>query len=82
MEGEYGVTEQAKHGAHGVWTRVIAGLLVLALLAGIVVYRQTEVSVDPEPIENKAVRLAAKELLAENDYANASRLDRMTEYDN
>lgn len=73
------MTEKTRGGRYGVWTRVIAALLVAALLAGIVIYRQAEIAVNPEPMENKAVRLAAKTLLEENDYANASRLDRMTE---
>ena len=74
------MSEKTKIGSRGIWTRVIAALLALALLAGIAVYQQTEIAVDPEPVENKAIRLAAMELLAENDYANASRLERMTEY--
>lgn len=74
------VTEQATETRHGIWTRVIAAFLVLALLSGILVYRQAEVAVNPEPIENKAVRLAAKQLLTESDYASDSQLGRMAEY--
>ena len=74
------MSKMAKSGMRRIWTRIVSGLLVIALLAGIVVYRQTDVAVNPEPMENKAVRLAAKGLLAENDYANASRLERMSEY--
>ena len=35
---------------------------------------------NPEPMENKAVRLAAKQLLTESDYASDSQLGRMAEY--
>ena len=74
------MTEKAKGGAYSVWTRIIAILLAVTLLAGIVVYQQTNVAVNPEPMENKAVRLAAKGLLEEGGYISASRLERMGEY--
>ena len=74
------MAEKAKGSGRGIWIRVTAAVLAVVMLAGIVVYRQTDIAINPEPLENKAVRLAARELLAENDYANASRLDRMTEY--
>ena len=43
------MTEKAKGGAYSVWTRIIAILLAVTLLAGIVVYQQTNVAVNPEP---------------------------------
>ena len=74
------VTERAKDGGRKILVRITAAVLAAVMLAGIVLYRQTEIAVDPGPMENKAVRLAAKQLLAENDYANASRIERMSRY--
>ena len=74
------VSERAEVKKRGILFRATAALLVAAMISGILVYQQTGVIINPEPMQNKAVRLAAKQLLADNDYANASRLERMSEY--
>ena len=74
------VTEQAKEGRRGILIRVTAAVLAVVMLGGVVLYRQTEIAIDPEASENKAFRLAARQLLAENDYANTSRLERMSRF--
>ena len=74
------MSERAEVKKRGILFRATAALLVAAMISGILVYQQTGVIINPEPMQNKAVRLAAKQLLADNDYANASRLERMSEY--
>ena len=71
------MTDTGKGRDRKILTRVTAAVLAVIMLSGILVYRQAGVLVTPEPSENKAVRLAAQQLLAENEYANASRLARM-----
>ena len=73
-------TEKTKDRKYGILIRVIAAILVIAMISSVLVYYQTDVTVNPQQEENKAVRLAARQLLADNDYANASRLERMSEY--
>ena len=73
------MTEHTQTKKRGILVRITAGILSVIMIAGVLLYTQTEISVDPEPIENKAVRLAAKQLLAESGYTTASRLERMGE---
>ena len=68
------MSERAEVKKRGILFRATAALLVAAMISGILVYQQTGVIINPEPMQNKAVRLAAKQLLADNDYATASRL--------
>jgi tetratricopeptide (TPR) repeat protein len=73
------VTERAEIGKRRILIRVTAGILAVIMIAGVLLYTRTEIKVDPEPIVNKAVRLAAKQLLSDSGYAQASRLERMGE---
>ena len=69
-----------KSKARGAMRRGVAVLLVLALLSGILLYRGTNVTLSAEGLENKGARVAARQLLALDAYANAPRLSRMTDY--
>ncbi len=69
-----------KRSSRRIILRGVAVLLVLVLLSGILLYRRTDVTLSAEDLENKGARVAARQLLALDAYANAPRLSRMTGY--
>lgn len=74
------MTEKPKARLRRILIRVTAGLLAVIMISGVLVYNRTGVTVNPQREENKASRLAARQLLADNDYVNASRVERMTAF--
>ena len=60
--------------------RLIAGFLVLAMLPGLLVFRQTGVSREALEDENRGIRLAAQQLLESDPYARGSRIRRMSDF--
>ncbi len=74
------MTEKPKARLRRILIRVTAGLLAVVMISGVLVYNRTGVTVNPQREENKASRLAARQLLADNDYVNASRMERMTAF--
>ena len=60
--------------------RITAGILAVIMLSGIVLYQRTGVVPDPASFSDRSSRIAARELLRGNDYANSSRLARMTAF--
>ena len=74
-------TAKKEPGRHSWLIRITAAVLAVIMIAGVVVYQQTNIqTVSEERQENKAVKIAAKQLLEDSDYANASRLERMSTY--
>lgn len=69
-----------KRGPRRILLRGVAVLLVAALLSAILLYRRADIALDAGELENKGARVAARQLLATDSYANAPRLNRMTEY--
>lgn len=70
----------AKGKARRVFIRCVALLLVVALLSTLLLYRNTDVVLTADNLENKGARVAAAQLLQMDSYANAPRLNRMTAY--
>ena len=60
--------------------RVLAGILVVAILAAALLYRRTDVEINVDALENRGARVAAQQLTAVGTYAGAPRLQRMGTY--
>ena len=71
------MNEKAQKSKWNLFTRIVAGTLVIAIISGLL-YQQTEITLSAAGISNKSVRLAAMQLLKNDPYANASRLERMS----
>lgn len=61
-----------------LFTRIVAAMLVFVMVAGLLLYQQTEIILTADGFSNKSVHLAALQLLKNDPYANASRLERMS----
>ena len=60
--------------------RIIAVLIVVSMIPGILVFQQTGVNRNATEEANRSVRLAARQLLKEDAYANRSRVERMSDF--
>lgn len=60
--------------------RIIAGLLVLSMIPGLVMFSQTGISMGASGDENRSVRIAAQQLLQRDPYAKRSRIRRMSDF--
>ena len=60
--------------------RIIAGLLVLSMIPGLVMFSQTGISMGASGDENRSVRIAAQQLLERDPYAKRSRIRRMSDF--
>ena len=60
--------------------RIIAAVLAVIMIASVVLYQNSGVKLNVEQFEEKGSRVAARELLREDEYANASRFDQMTAF--
>ena len=60
--------------------RIIAGLLVLSMIPGLVMFSQTGISTGASGDANRSVRLAAQQLLENDPYARRSRIRRMSDF--
>lgn len=63
-----------------LFLRIIAILVVVSMIPGIVVFQQTGISLDATLAANRSVRLAARQLLQNDPYANRSRIERMSDF--
>ena len=64
-----------------VWIRVIAAVLAVAILAsGIGLLQLSGVTLNSDNFEDKGSRIAARELLRDDPYASASRMEQMAAY--
>ena len=57
--------------------RVLAGVLVVTMLASALLYRRADVRINAAELENQGARVAAQMLVSGDSYANAPRLARM-----
>ena len=71
---------RTKQETHRLMLRIIAIAIVITMIPGILVFRQTGVQIDATRDENRSVRLAAQQLLQNDRYANRSRIERMSDY--
>ena len=71
------MSEKAQKSKWSLFTRIVAVTLVIAIVSGLL-YQSTEISLSTAGISNKSARLAAMQLLKNDPYANASRLERMS----
>lgn len=69
-----------KKKTHRLILRIIAILVVVSMLPGILMFQQTGVILDATLDENRSVRLAARQLLQNDPYANRSRIGRMSDF--
>ena len=58
--------------------RITAAALAVIMILSVVLYQQSGVKLNAEDFEAKGARIAARQLLKGDDYANASTLKRMT----
>ena len=63
-----------------VGRRVLAVILVLAMLSGFLLYFKTDVSVSAKSVENLGARYATQQLVTGDSYAGSTRLQRMRTY--
>ena len=71
---------RTKSNIRRILVRVIAGLLVLSMIPGLVMFSQTGISMGASGDENRSVRLAAQQLLDSDPYAKRSRVRRMSDF--
>jgi len=71
---------RTKPDTHRLALRIIAIAIVITMIPGILVFRQTSVQTDATRDENRSVRLAAQQLLQNDRYANRSRIERMSDF--
>ena len=71
------MNEKTHNGRWSLFTRIVAAVLVVAIVSGLL-YQQTDISLTAAGNSNKSVRMAAMQLLKNDPYANASRLERMS----
>ena len=69
-----------KSKTHRLIVRVTAIAIVVAMLPGILVFRETGVNRNATREDNRSVRLAAQQLLRTDPYANRSRIERMSNF--
>ena len=58
--------------------RITAAVLAVIMILSVILYQQSGVTLKAEDFETKGARIAARQLLKGDDYANASTLKRMT----
>ncbi len=58
--------------------RITAAVLAVIMISSVVLYQQSGIRLNVEDYETKGARIAARQLLKGDDYANASTLERMT----
>ncbi len=63
-----------------LFERIIAILLICAMIPGLVIYPQTGVNRAATRDDNRSIRLAARQLLRDDPYANRSRIGRMSDF--
>ena len=62
------------------WIRIIAALLVVALVGNVILAQQAVVVLRVSEQETSSARAAAQQLFNSNDYVNASQVERMAAY--
>lgn len=60
--------------------RITAAVLAVIMLSGILIYQRSGVTLNAYGFEDKGNRIAARELLRDDEYANASRVEQMTAF--
>ena len=57
--------------------RIIAWVLIIAMIPGLLIFNQTGVRYEATTDDNRSIRLAAQQLLRDDSYAQSSRIKRM-----
>ena len=60
--------------------RALAGILIVAMLGTVLLYRRTDVAIDLKAMDNRGAQVAAQQLTTLDTYAGAPRLRRMGIY--
>ncbi len=60
--------------------RVLAVILVVAMLSSFLLYFRTDVTLNPKGMDNLGARFATQQLMSGESYAGSSRLQRMSSY--
>ena len=60
--------------------RITAAILAVIMISSVILYQNSGVKLNAEQFEEKGSRVAARELLKDDEYANASRIEQMTAF--
>ncbi len=72
--------EKQKSGRFSILIRITAGILAVMMIATVLLYSRSAVTLDTETFEDKESRIAARELARENEYISDSRFEQMAAY--